>query len=273
MSPGQKPSAFGPNPWQQAHWDWRAATNFILGGTGSGLIVAAALALTAPPVTRLALLAGLLLVAAGLGTVWLEIGRKLRAANVFFNPLTSWMTRESYAAGLLFALGGCALALEAAWLAYAAALAAALFAWCQARILRASKGIPAWRLPQVVPLVAATALAEGAGLLTFLDQGRPALGLLALAVLARAIAWSGYRAALRQPGSRAALEGPGRALMQAGTIAPLALGLAALFVPQVAPLAGLAALLTGWWLKFVLVTRAALNQGFSLPQLPVRGTR
>jgi phenylacetyl-CoA:acceptor oxidoreductase subunit 2 len=121
--------------------------------------------------------------------------------------------------------------------------------------------------------VAATALAEGAGLLTFFDQGRPALGLLALAVIARAIAWSGYRAALKQPGSRAALEGPGRALMQAGTIAPLALWLAALSVPEVAPLAGLAALLTGWWLKFVLVTRAALNQGFSLPQLPVRGTR
>ena len=38
-------------------------------------------------------------------------------------------------------------------------------------------------------------------------------------------------------------------------------------------LAAFAAILTGWWFKFVLVTRAALNQGFALPQLPVRGTR
>ena len=34
-------SAFGPNPWLQQHWDWRAATNFIFGGAGAGLIFAA----------------------------------------------------------------------------------------------------------------------------------------------------------------------------------------------------------------------------------------
>lgn len=265
-----KPSAFGPRPWAQAHWDWRAATNFILGGAGSGLIVAAALTAPAP---RVALLAGLMLVAAGLGTVWLEIGRKLRAAHVLFNPFTSWMTRESYVAVLLFALGACAFVYSASWLIYAAALAAALFAWCQARILRASKGIPAWRMPQVVPLILTTALAEGSGLLLFMNSDLLALSLFAAAVLARAIAWSGYWTSLKQPASRSALEAPGRALMQAGTIAPLALALGALFLPQVAPLAGLAALLTGWWFKFVLVTRAALNQGFALPQLPVRGVR
>ena len=47
-------------------------------------------------------------------------------------------------------------------------------------------------------------------------------------------------------------------------------------LPSVAPgadvLAGLAALAAGWRLKFALVTRAAYNQGFSLPQLPVRGS-
>ena len=36
--------SFGPKPWQQAHWDARAAGNFIGGGAGSGLIVAAAVA-------------------------------------------------------------------------------------------------------------------------------------------------------------------------------------------------------------------------------------
>jgi phenylacetyl-CoA:acceptor oxidoreductase subunit 2 len=266
----RKTAPYGPNPWQQAHWDWRAAANFILGGTGSGLIVASALAGTA---RTAALAAGLALVAAGLAAVWLEIGRKLRAAHVLFNPFTSWMTRESYAAAALFALGAGALAAGGDVLFYGAALAAALFAICQGRILHASRGIPAWRMPEVVPLIAATALAEGAGLLAFFGQGMEVMGLLATAVVARSWVYSGYRAALKQPASRAALEAPGRALMQAGTIAPLALAIAAVFLPPAGMLAGLAALATGWWFKFVLVTRASLNQGFSLPKLPVRGSR
>ena len=35
--------SFGPNPWQQVSWDWRAAGNFIGGGAGTGLLVASAL--------------------------------------------------------------------------------------------------------------------------------------------------------------------------------------------------------------------------------------
>ena len=66
-------------------------------------------------------------------------------------------------------------------------------------------------------------------------------------------------------------------LVQLGTVAPLALLLVGWFVPGVArvlvPLAGVAALATGWQFKFVLITRAAYNQGFALPHLPVRGTR
>lgn len=54
---------------------------------------------------------------------------------------------------------------------------------------------------------------------------------------------------------------------------PLALILGEIFQPQAAILAAIATILAGWWFKFVLVTRAALNQGFALPQLPVRGTR
>lgn len=262
--------SYGPRPWQQASWDWRAATNFMLGGTGAGLMVASVLVQNPLPYP---VPVAMLLIGAGLGTVWLEIGRKLRAAHVFFNPFTSWMTRESLAALLFFAFSSFYLLLGSTQILLVAALAALAFAYCQARILRAAKGIPAWRMPQVVPLIATTALAEGTGLLLCVDPGLPALGLFAAAVLARGIAWSGYWRALRQPASRSALEAPGRALMQAGTIAPLALALGALLAPQAAPLAGLAALLTGWWLKFVLVTRAALNQGFALPRLPVRGAR
>jgi len=36
--------SFGPKAWQQLHWDERAAANFMLGGAGAGLMIAAALA-------------------------------------------------------------------------------------------------------------------------------------------------------------------------------------------------------------------------------------
>src|SRR6185436_17826030 len=157
-------SHYGPQPWVQRHWDLRAAANFMLGGTGAGLLIAGAIAAPAP---RFAIAAGLLLVACGLGAVWLEIGRKLRALHVFFNPFTSWMTREAFFAVLFFAFAGISLALPQ--LASAAALAALAFLYCQARILRAAKGIPAWRAAEVVPLILSTGLAEGLGLALLFD--------------------------------------------------------------------------------------------------------
>lgn len=236
--------------WLQRHWDARAALNFILGGTGSGLLACSFLLDDALPV-----LIGLALVAAGLAAVWLETGRKLRAVHVLFNPFTSWMTRESYAALLLFLLG----------IVYPplAAPVALVFLYCQARILRAAKGIPAWRAPQVVPLIASTGLAEGAGLALLFSTGGLVLAVFVLAVLVRATAWSLYRTEV----TSSALEAPGTALLWGGTVAALVL------VPLVPPLAGLAALAAGWWLKYALVTRASFNQGYALPHLPVRGAR
>jgi phenylacetyl-CoA:acceptor oxidoreductase subunit 2 len=253
--------SFGPRAWIQQHWDARAALNFMLGGAGGGLMVAAALAY---PDSRAPVMLSLVLVAAGLGAVWLETGKKLRAINVLFNPFTSWMTRESFGAVLLFALG--AGALWRAQLLPAAAAAALAFVYCQGRILRASKGIPAWRAPQVTLLVVATALAEGAGLALLFTTAPLAVGWFGLALVLRAIAWTRYRDATRNP----ALEAPGKALVQLGTIAALVLALAG--VPALAQLAGFLAIATGLWLKFALVTRASLNQGFNLPRLPVRGT-
>ena len=262
--------SYGPRPWQQASWDWRAAANFMLGGTGAGLIIAASFIRDE---THYPVMLALLLVATGLGAVWLEIGRKLRALHVFFNPFTSWMTRESLAAVVLFGFGISHLIFRQPWTQFAAALAALAFVYCQARILRAAKGIPAWRAPEVAPLVLATSLAEGAGLALLFDAESFVLALFVVGVVGRAMAWSGYRAALKQPASGAALDPAGKVLVQFGTIVPLALVLGGIFLPQAAIIAAIAAILTGWWFKFVLVTRAALNQGFALPQLPVRGTR
>lgn len=279
MSTGPK---YGPKPWLQAHWDLRAATNFILGGTGSGLLISTALTAHATPGWRPFLALGLALIAAGLGAVWLEIGRKLRAIHVFFNPFTSWMTRESFAALVVFALGGLALALGRPWVAQAVGLAALAFAFCQGRILLASKGIPAWRTPGIVELIIATSLAEGGGLFVAITATlvatppTPWLVALALVLIARAAAWSRYRKRLGAGAPSTALESSGRMLVYAGTAAPLALLAIGQMLPSVAPgadvLAGLAALAAGWRLKFALVRRAAYNQGFSLPQLPVRGS-
>jgi phenylacetyl-CoA:acceptor oxidoreductase subunit 2 len=149
----------------QEHWDARAALNFMLGGAGAGLMIWAAVMQVRSPYPVALSLA---LVAAGLFAVWLEIGRKARALHVFFNPYTSWMTRESFAALLLFTLGLASL-LDASLLP-AAAIAAGAFLYCQARILRAAKGIPAWRTPWVVPLIVISGLAEG-GALLLLVQG------------------------------------------------------------------------------------------------------
>lgn len=251
--------------WLQKHWDARAAANFMLGGAGAGLMIAAALGrLEGGAPVALALV----LVAAGLGAVWLEIGKKLRALNVFLNPMTSWMTRESFVALLLFSFGAAALAKPLPFLPLAA-LTALAFVFCQGRILRASKGIPAWRAPQVVLLIIATGLAEGAGLALLFSAAPELLAWLVLALILRVYAWVCYAAAA----PNAALEAPGKALVQIGTVGALAVALAALWLPAAAPLAGALALAPGLWLKYALVTRAALNQGFALRSAPVRGVR
>ena len=276
---------FGPKPWHQTNWDFRAAFNFILGGTGAGLLAAVAFSGVAGDALRAEILLGMALIGAGLLSVWFEIGRPLRALHVGFNPFTSWMTRESFAAGVVFALGLAAAWLGSQSLAQAAALAALAFAYCQGRMLHAAKGIPAWRVPALAWLIFTTALAEGAGLFVVLAAlfDTPAGGVLAyfsLALLARGLAWSIYRGGAGKITVRAALaalDRSGKFLIQFGTIAPLALLLLGLLAADIARgaalLAGVGALAAGWQFKFVLITRAAYNQGFTLPHLPVRGTR
>jgi phenylacetyl-CoA:acceptor oxidoreductase subunit 2 len=250
----------------QRHWDARAATNFICGGAGSGLLVATAFVPSTRPVVVLVALA---LIAAGLAAVWLEIGRKLRAIHVFFNPFTSWMTRESFAAVIVFLLGGAYLLAQQRFLLYALGIAAAAFLYCQARILHAAKGIPAWREPRIVPLVVWTGLAEGAGIALVFSVASVSLGILAGALAARLLAWWRYREAVES----AALRAPGRVLLWLGTALPLVLMLPSDDSLPLRAAGGLAAVLTGGWLKYALVTRASLKQDFSLPHLPVRGAR
>jgi phenylacetyl-CoA:acceptor oxidoreductase subunit 2 len=257
--------SFGPKAWIQEHWDARAAANFMLGGMGAGLMAATALAYPDDPVP---VLLSLGLIAAGLAAVWLEIGKKLRAINVFFNPFTSWMTRESFAAVLVFAFGAASLWKAQPFLPLAG-LAALAFVYCQGRILHASKGIPAWRAPQVVLLVVSTGIAEGAGIALFFTTTPLLITWFGLAVILRGYAWMRYEAAVKNP----ALLTPGKVFLQVGTAGGLLMAIYGYWMPLAATLAAILVILTGLWLKFALVTRASLNQGFNLPQLPVRGAK
>lgn len=273
---------FGPNPWQQQHWDWRAAGNFIGGGAGSGLIVC--VALTAAP--RGPMLLGAALVALGLASVWLEIGRPLRAWHVVFHPRRSWMSREAIVAPPLL-LAALAASLDQPFARDAAALLAVAYVYCQGRILQAARGIPAWREPRIVPLLMTTALAEGAGLLLLwlaIASARPAVPALwagfALALAARWLLWRAWRSRIRAaPRALAALDRVGRvvtactALPLAGAALAWGTALPGDIALVVQAASGALAAGAGVWFKLVLVTRAAFNQGFALAQLPVRGVR
>jgi phenylacetyl-CoA:acceptor oxidoreductase subunit 2 len=274
--------SYGPNPWQQAHWDWRAAGNFICGGAGAGLLVFTVLSGVSGLAGTLLVLAGLGLVGLGLLCVWLEIGRPWRALNVFLRPGSSWMTREALVSLLLFPLGlGVVLGLRA--LAPLLLIVALGFVYCQARIVQAGKGIPAWREPLTVPLLITTGLAEGGGLF-WLAGTWPARGgtwlalLLGALVLARWLLWRAWRqriAGSAAPQALAAIDKPGRALQWIGGALPLALAMLAAtgiaWAPLLLALAGALAAVTGVLFKYTLITRASFNQGFRLTQLPVRG--
>jgi phenylacetyl-CoA:acceptor oxidoreductase subunit 2 len=61
-----------------------------------------------------------------------------------------------------------------------------------------------------------------------------------------------------------------------GLVLPLALVAIGLIWPGASAalfaLAGVAVFATGWAIKFILITRAAYNQGFALPHTPIRGS-
>ncbi len=266
---------------RQRSWDTRAAGNFIGGGSGSGLILLAGLAAVSGAPFRPPLAIGLGAVVAGLSLVWLEIGKPWRALNVFFHPQMSWMTREGIVAVVLLPLGLLAVATTSALAALAAGVVACGFLYCQARILRAARAIPAWRQAQIVPLILASGLAEGSGLFLLLGSSRPAFVLLALgAGLAREAAWAAYRAGVAAaPAGASALvvfaQPAGQAVRALRFAALLSVVLALLpgGAPGAAVAGGMLMALAGWGMKGLLITRAGYVRAPRIPVVPTRGSR
>jgi phenylacetyl-CoA:acceptor oxidoreductase subunit 1 len=279
---------------RQAFWDYRAAMNFILGGMASGLMVVAwfahAVGLLAPEALRKIDTLAAALMAVGLFFVFLKIGRKLRFLYVLLRPQSSWMTRETWCVAVIYP----ALAVSYLWpqFFHAAmawlALGAAGFLLCQARILYACKGIPAWRAPLMPPMLIASGLFEGLGLLAMLSlagsmQVAPVMvvapaGLLL--VIVNTWAWRCYLDSAKAQGigplARRELEAASPWVHAIGHGAPAALYLLCLVVgpasQTLAALAGLAAVAGGALWKYVVIVRACHQQGFALPMLPQRGS-
>ena len=197
---------------RQTFWDLRAAMNFILGGMSSGLAVAVYLVWVFGGIPDAVLpwffAAAALGMGVGLLFVFAEIGRKTRFLHVLRRPQSSWMTRETYAVALFYPAVAADLVWPSPALHAVVAIAAAAFLVCQARILHAGRGIPAWRHPLVPWMLVASGLYEGVALLMLGlaalvvaggDEG-PTLALLVLlpsagAVLAvtNAVFFSAYR--------------------------------------------------------------------------------
>lgn len=273
------------SPRQQRNWDWRAASNFIAGGAGGGLLLFVSIAGLEPDVARAAIVLGLGLIGAGLTCVWFEIGRPWRALNVYRHFATSWMTREAVAALVLFAAGGLALLTVQPLFVVVTGILGLAFLYSQARILAANKGIPAWRHPRSVSLMVATGLAEGGGFLAcVLSIASPTVdvrllaGLVALVVI-RAFFWKRYLGGLTMDGAPdgalKVLRGIDPKFILFGHILPVLAIVAVLAgMPGRAGLmfiAGILVVAGGWSMKYALIRRAAFTQGLALLHLPARG--
>jgi len=233
-------------------------------------------------------LIALALIAFGLFLLIFKIGRPLRSIYVLRQPQRSWMSREAWVAAIFFPLALLAVWSEDSAILGITAVLGLLFLYCQCMILKEAKGIPSWRSPEIVPLIAVTGLTEGVGLflamLPLLPGLTPVAPPVAAAMLglvaARGLAWMNYSTGLRNAGA------PTRTFEVLNAYRPwfLAFGLAVpaiavalgFIVTAVAPLlfalGGFSAFAAGWALKFILVTRAGYNQGFALNHTPVRGT-
>ena len=286
----------------QTFWDLRAAMNFSLGGMGSGLIGASWLTSKLlgglpPAVDRLAMACGALLIALGLFSVFLEIGRKSRFLYALRRPGTSWMTREIYVVAALYPCLAVSWWMGDGLWRDAAGVLALLFLFCQGKILNLAKGIPAWRAQAIPNLFMTTGLVEGFGLLCmglavmqWADPELEQLGVVRLvSLLGFGLAMSGgftWKRYLRH----AQLEGMGPlaigVLRQAtpgihvfAHLLPVLL-LGGTFIlistmpvhPVVYLLGGLSAVVGGVWCKILVITRASYQQGFSLPRKPQRGS-
>jgi phenylacetyl-CoA:acceptor oxidoreductase subunit 2 len=167
-------------------------------------------------------------------------------------------------------------------------LNAALFLYSQARILKAARSIAAWRIPQIVPLVMTTGVAEGSGILLIawvvIPDLKTSIGLFDITIivvfliLARIWTWIAYRESLFvsiPDNTRTILHRAQVPFILYGHILPIVLLFIAVslnhYTNILLLITGLFLTLSGWNIKYIIITRAALNQGYALQHSPARG--
>ena len=182
----------------------------VLAGAGQGLVVLTALWALTGELGRglggVALAVSLALMALGLSSSALHLGRPERAWRAFTQWRSSWLAREAWTAlgcwlaaaafAALWAIG--APAPVALALGLIAAALALVSAYCTARIYASVAAIPHWRSRWTAPVYLLLALQSGAVLLALLtnalDANRPSLDLVAatltlIAALAKLAYW------------------------------------------------------------------------------------
>lgn len=299
---------------RQDNWDLRAVGNFALGGTSSGLLTLLGLIVLGGGGAMLpsfeVTFAGISLVFSlyhlaaammglGLLAVFLEINRPVRFLKVFLGYRTSWMSREAIVAvvfmgivalKLFEATPALGLLTTAGELSLIASLLGAAFLYCQARILRAAMGVPAWRAPVMTWMIVFSGLLEGLGLLVVAmwvggfmfppDFGVvvPVVGMVLAAV--NGLLWQRYMKhcadavpvetfrELSKHSLIIQIAGRGAPLVLFAVVLALPVGSA----PTLLALAGLAAIGGGWYWKVVVVWRASHFQNFHLKSVPLRGS-
>lgn len=291
---------------RQDCWDLRAVSNFSLGGTSSGLLALLGLLVLAgagaalpsftlalgglPAVTLDLFHLGAAFMGLGLLSVFMEINRQLRFANVVRGWRTSWMSREAIVAVLFMAVVAVMLFVESTALSLLAAIFGVLFLYFQARILQAGKGVPTWRPKIMTAMLVSTGLFEGSGLLAIalaatgttlpgaLGQAVPvagiALGLLSIHLWQRYMRYCEENVPVE---SFAVLKRHSPIIQLAGRVVPIALLAAAFAVapaaqPILLALGGLVAMLGGWYWKTIVIWRASHFQNFQLKHVPIRGS-
>lgn len=276
----------------QRYWDRRAVMNFALGGMSSGLGFVAMLAWSAGYLSDAALhqifIASATLMAVGLFSVFMEIGRKMRAMNGFLRPQTSWMTREMYVVAVYYPSIAAWFIWPQSWLLVLSGCSALAFLYSQGRILQAAKGIPAWRVPMMIGMLVATGLYEGTGLYALAcvfmpDGSRFGSGTAAFALLMAVInaaLWHRYRENAKANGipplARAVINKMSPLLHICGHALPAIILLAINIRPTLPEwtlaLSGALIVASGFFWKAMIITKASYQQGFALHRYPQRGS-
>ena len=283
MKKGGKKPKMGPWPRLQKFWDIRAALNFIGGGTGSGLLIIATVFILLGQTNITAIVAGAISISFGLFMVFLEIGKPWRSFNVFFHPQTSWMTREGIVVMPLFLCVALVIFYAGDPISKVASLLMSLFAmvflYCQVRMINAAKGIPSWSHTDLKPFIFSSGLTEALGIAVCLPGLNTEKGLwlaLTIMLLIRLTFWIVYTRNLnrdRAPEVTCAIFASLYIKVLTAHILAIVLLIAAWMTGMLvfSLLAGLLAATTGWYLKAIIIIRAAQTRGFSIPRTPVRG--